>query len=99
MRLCRSLVRADTPIGPALRCYSRCVDLRFLCTPRNERTDCVSQGGSFLYVATVLQPALAHSHASGSEEVGGRTRLLLTIAGMLTPYVIASVLGDDHGHA
>ncbi|OSD07594.1 Zinc/iron permease [Trametes coccinea BRFM310] len=57
-------------------------------------------GGSFLYVATVLQPSLAHTHTSGSGDTGGssRGRLLLTIGGMLTPYCIAALLGDDHGH-
>ena len=51
-----------------------------------------------MYVATVLQPALAHGHAGG-EEVGGRAKLLLTVAGMFTPYIIAAIFGDDHGHS
>ena len=58
------------------------------------------QGGTFLYVATVLQPALAHpqspSQTGGGEDVGRRKRMLLTIGGMLTPYIIASIFGDDH---
>ncbi|KAI0712654.1 Zinc/iron permease [Earliella scabrosa] len=54
-------------------------------------------GGSFLYVATVLQPSLAHAHAA-AEEVNGRTKMLLTLGGMLTPYAIALVLGGGHGH-
>ncbi|KAI9057486.1 Zinc/iron permease [Trametes sanguinea] len=59
----------------------------------------VFSGGSFLYVATVLQPSLTHSH-SGSSDAGGspRGRILLTIAGVLTPFCIAALLGDDHGH-
>ncbi|CDO70839.1 hypothetical protein BN946_scf184801.g32 [Trametes cinnabarina] len=56
-------------------------------------------GGSFLYVATVLQPSLTHSH-SASGDAGGspRGRLALTIGGMLAPFCIAALLGDDHGH-
>ncbi|KAI0771122.1 Zinc/iron permease [Trametes elegans] len=56
-------------------------------------------GGSFLYVATVLQPTLTHAHPTTVEDTGSsRGRLLLTIGGMLTPFVIAALLGDDHGH-
>ncbi|KAI0326894.1 Zinc/iron permease [Cubamyces sp. BRFM 1775] len=55
-------------------------------------------GGSFLYVATVLQPSLTHSHPSANEDSGTKGRLLLTIAGMFAPYVVAAILGSDHGH-
>ncbi|KAH9925395.1 Zinc/iron permease [Epithele typhae] len=52
-------------------------------------------GGSFLYVAAVLQPALANGQA-GAEGLGARRKLVLTIAGILTPFVVASLV--DHGH-
>ena len=60
-----------------------------------------AQGGTFLYVATVLQPELAHSppHPSGSGDPGARVRMVLMVLGMLTPYVISVVFGDDHGVA
>ncbi|KAI8978857.1 ZIP-like iron-zinc transporter [Trametes punicea] len=55
-------------------------------------------GGSFLYVATVLQPSLAHTSSAAGESVSPRVQLLLTIGGMFTPYCVARVLGDDHSH-
>ncbi|KAI0632504.1 Zinc/iron permease [Trametes polyzona] len=55
-------------------------------------------GGSFLYVATVLQPSLAHAHSTTGEEGNARGKLLLTIGGMLAPFCVAWLLGDDHGH-
>ncbi|OJT12817.1 Zinc transporter ZIP9-A [Trametes pubescens] len=56
-------------------------------------------GGSFLYVATVLQPSLTHAHVAAGEETASKTRqLLLTVVGMLAPYCVAAILGDDHGH-
>jgi len=56
-------------------------------------------GGSFLYVATVLQPvSQQHSSASSpSEEVGKRTRISLLMLGIFIPFVIGSLLlGHDH---
>ncbi|KAJ8454579.1 hypothetical protein ONZ51_g12948 [Trametes cubensis] len=55
-------------------------------------------GGSFLYVATVLQPSLTHSNPSASGDSGTRGQLLLTIGGMFAPYCVAAILGSDHGH-
>lgn len=50
-------------------------------------------GGSFLYVATVLQPVSqsgsGHAHAPAA-------RVVLVIVGMLIPFTLSSVLG--HGH-
>ncbi|KAH9851611.1 Zinc/iron permease [Lenzites betulinus] len=55
-------------------------------------------GGTFLYVATVLQGSLTHGRSATGEDGGSKGRqLLLTIAGMLAPYCVAAILGDDHG--
>ncbi|KAI1794792.1 Zinc/iron permease [Ganoderma leucocontextum] len=47
-------------------------------------------GGTFLYVATVLQPDLAHAREEGTD--GGRKKLLLMLAGLVTPYLITVLL-------
>jgi len=47
-------------------------------------------GGTFLYVATVLQPGKA-----SSEALNERLRLSLTIIGILIPVMIGAVLGHD----
>ncbi|KAI0820441.1 Zinc/iron permease [Trametes gibbosa] len=55
-------------------------------------------GGTFLYVATVLQPSLTHGRPATGEDGSSKGRqLLLTIAGMFAPYCVAAILGDDHG--
>jgi zinc transporter 9 len=65
-------------------------------------------GGTFLYVATVLQPVRneggepqsQHSHAHlGEDEVhtlGSKLRVMLIIFGMFLPVVVSSLIG--HGH-
>ncbi|KAH7099038.1 Zinc/iron permease [Auriculariales sp. MPI-PUGE-AT-0066] len=62
----------------------------------------LASGGSFLYVATVLQPVSPHSGAhssSAAEELSKFMRLTLVIAGMLTPIFVTSLVGhDEHTH-
>lgn len=59
-------------------------------------------GGTFLYVATVLQPvshsAPAHDDVDNAfeEEDGAKTRVAFVVVGIFLPYIIGSVLG--HGH-
>jgi len=59
-------------------------------------------GGTFLYVATVIQDVSGHSHGVEMEddalpqEMGAYTRLGLLFVGMLTPLVLSSLVG--HGH-
>ncbi|THH16860.1 hypothetical protein EW146_g3831 [Bondarzewia mesenterica] len=56
-------------------------------------------GGSFLYVATVLQPVSHHSPSgstASADEVGKKARTLILMVGMFIPYVIGSLL--EHGH-
>lgn len=50
--------------------------------------------GSFLYVATVLQP-VSHDRQS-SEGVGSKMRILLIVLGIFTPFALGTLL--DHGH-
>jgi len=50
-------------------------------------------GGTFLYVATVLQPVSSQSVA---QELSRRSRVFLIVIGLFIPFVLSSVLG--HGH-
>jgi len=55
-------------------------------------------GGTFLYVATVLQPVAQHS-PSLSEELGPLTRVLFIALGMFIPFTIGTTVGHGHEHA
>ena len=44
------------------------------------------QGGSFLYVAAVLQPGKA-----GADDISERTRLVFLVLGMLLPWLIGII--------
>lgn len=50
--------------------------------------------GSFLYVATVLQPVSHDRHSS--EGVGSKMRILLIVLGIFIPFALGTLL--DHGH-
>jgi zinc transporter 9 len=55
-------------------------------------------GGTFLYVATVLQPV---SHQEGNDvmaESDSRLRVVFVVVGMFLPFLISIVLGHGHGH-
>jgi len=55
-------------------------------------------GGTFLYVATVLQPVSTHdTHPSNVNSE--RMRVLLIVVGMFLPFVIGAMLGHGHEHA
>ncbi|KDR82885.1 hypothetical protein GALMADRAFT_238519 [Galerina marginata CBS 339.88] len=51
-------------------------------------------GGTFLYVATVLQPVSHHSPASA--ELRPTTRVFFIAVGMFIPFLLSSLIG--HGH-
>ncbi|KAK0449234.1 Zinc/iron permease [Armillaria borealis] len=53
-------------------------------------------GGTFLYVATVLQPVSDHSGSENASEIHKVMRVTLIIFGMLVPFTLSSLLG--HGH-
>lgn len=55
---------------------------------------CVFQGGTFLYVATVLQPVSHHSPAAG--ELRPAARIFFIALGMFIPLILSSAIG--HGH-
>ncbi|KIP09702.1 hypothetical protein PHLGIDRAFT_18557, partial [Phlebiopsis gigantea 11061_1 CR5-6] len=48
-------------------------------------------GGTFLYVATVLQPG-----KSASEELDEKTRMAFVVCGIFTPVIIGALVGHDH---
>jgi zinc transporter 9 len=54
----------------------------------------VQQGGSFLYVATVLQP-VSHAHENGTNNI---SQALLVIIGMFLPFAVGSIIGHGHHH-
>ena len=69
------------------------------------------QGGSFLYVATVIQPLSEphphqHSHSGHSQAetdrndqsqaLGTYARTILLVIGMLLPVLLSLVVGEDH---
>lgn len=59
------------------------------------------KGGSFLYVATVIQPIGSHSHDLAEfpqERLGKTQRLILLIGGVLLPFLLGSLIGHGHGH-
>ncbi|KAL1744425.1 ZIP zinc transporter-domain-containing protein [Schizophyllum fasciatum] len=51
-------------------------------------------GGTFLYVATVLQPVTEEQSADGGP--AGVMRVLVVAAGMFTPLVIGHMIGHEH---
>ncbi|KAL6297942.1 ZIP zinc transporter-domain-containing protein [Sparassis latifolia] len=50
-------------------------------------------GGTFLYVATVVQPV----RGSSADGLGTKTRTLLIVLGMVIPFAVGAVLGHGHG--
>jgi zinc transporter 9 len=73
----------------------------------NLLTPLCTQGGSFLYVATVISPlsdsdshnthAHAHKHDPEDEQLSKPVRLSLLVGGMVLPLILSAVLGD-HDH-
>lgn len=65
-------------------------------------TDMAVQGGSFLYVATVIQPLSSDSHSHNHQphddpiELGKYQRTGLLIVGMLGPVCLSWLVGDAH---
>lgn len=70
-------------------------------------TSLSDQGGSFLYVATVISPLsdsdshhthahASHTHPSGMEKLTQYQRLALLLAGMLLPLLLSAFIGHEH---
>ncbi|KAI9512392.1 Zinc/iron permease [Russula earlei] len=83
---------ASTPVG-AIASY---MSLSFLGAgkPDSVGIALLVSAGSFLYVATVLQPISLNR--SSSDGVGTKTRILLLVLGIVTPFVLGTLL--DHSH-
>jgi len=52
------------------------------------------QGGTFLYVATVLQPVSRHSPVAG--EMRRTTRVSITVLGMFIPLLFRALFNHEH---
>jgi len=50
-------------------------------------------GGTFLYVATVLQPVSHHSSSPAKDEMRETTRVLCITVGMFVPFLTSAILG------
>ncbi|KAH9065440.1 Zinc/iron permease [Lactarius vividus] len=89
------LFSASTPVG-AVTSYA---SFYFFGSKRVDGvgTALLISAGSFLYVATVLQP-VSRDHSS-MEGVGTKTRILLLVLGIFTPFILGNLLGhgDSHG--
>ncbi|TDL17859.1 Zip-domain-containing protein [Rickenella mellea] len=53
-------------------------------------------GGTFLYVATVLQPVSHHGQSSAGPDE--KIRVAIIVVGMFTPFLIGSLIGHGHEH-
>jgi len=54
----------------------------------------VPQGGTFLYIATVIQPVSKHEVGMG--EFSSLSRVLTIAVGMFIPLVLSSFFGHEH---
>ncbi|KAF4577075.1 Zinc transporter ZIP9 [Pleurotus pulmonarius] len=87
-----ALFSASTPIGAILTFYL----MSYLASGTNHDwtgAALLFSGGTFLYVATVLQPVSGHK-----EDISRGTRVGLIALGMFVPFTLGSVLGHGHGH-
>ncbi|KAF7985909.1 hypothetical protein HWV62_43812 [Athelia sp. TMB] len=89
---------ASTPIG-ALVSYLLFSLLGATGNGELSGTALLVSGGTFLYVATVLQPISHTSAPSEEKELNKLPRVLLMIAGMFLPFAIGMVLGHGHEHS
>lgn len=89
------LFSASTPVG-AVASYASF----FFFGPKKVvgvGTALLVSAGSFLYVATVLQPVSRDHSSTGG--VGTKTRILLCVLGIFTPFILGSLLDHEHSHS
>ncbi|KAF8262282.1 Zinc/iron permease [Lactarius quietus] len=89
------LFSASTPVG-AITSYASF----FFFGPKKVDgvgTALLVSAGSFLYVATVLQPVSRDHSSTGG--VGTRTRVFLLVLGIFTPFMLGSLLEHGHSHS
>ncbi|KAF9496526.1 Zinc/iron permease [Pleurotus eryngii] len=87
-----ALFSASTPVGAILTYYL----MSYLSSGTGHDwtgAALLFSGGTFLYVATVLQPASGHK-----EDLSKGTRVGLITLGMFVPFTLGSVLGHGHEH-
>ncbi|GJE88525.1 zinc/iron permease [Phanerochaete sordida] len=85
-----ALFSASTPVG-ALFVYGLLSVIRVNSESPWTGVCMLVSGGTFLYVATVLQPGKA-----ASEELDEKIRTAFVICGMFVPVLIGAVVGHDH---
>lgn len=54
-------------------------------------------GGSFLYVATVLQPVSRHIGDQVTEDLGRKSSIFFIAFGIFVPITVSNILGHGHG--
>ena len=79
--------------GQVLRFLSQCVNRLVLRVSSQELS---SQGGTFLYVATILQPVSHHPEVPAVGDMRPLTRVVFISLGMFAPFLLSTSLG--HGH-
>ncbi|XP_006462517.1 hypothetical protein AGABI2DRAFT_193646 [Agaricus bisporus var. bisporus H97] len=87
-----AIFAASTPLG-AIATYFLLSFLGFADNTQLAGSGLLVSGGTFLYVATVLQPM---SHQPDSQDINPKLRLGLVVIGTLTPFMLGLLIG--HGH-
>ena len=106
IRLHIAVFAAATPVG-ALLAY---LLLRLFSSQDGDKWGGIAlafSGGTFLYVATVLQPVREETHAGAEEgspvmenaKMGKMLRLFLIVAGIFTPLSMSLAIGHTNGHS
>jgi zinc transporter 9 len=89
------LFSASTPVG-AITSYASFVFFG-LKKVEGVGTALLISAGSFLYVATVLQPVSRDHSSTGG--VSTRTRVFLLVLGIFTPFMLGTLLDHEHNHS
>ncbi|TFK52232.1 Zinc/iron permease [Heliocybe sulcata] len=95
LKKCIAVFASSTPLG-ALVSYALFYFLGAGTAGDMSGLALLVSGGSFLYVATVLQPVSDHSEGTSADLRKG-TRTTLLVLGMVVPFLIAVFVGHDHG--
>ncbi|KXN81780.1 Zinc transporter ZIP9 [Leucoagaricus sp. SymC.cos] len=88
-----AIFAASTPLG-AITTYFLLSFFGFADNTDLAGSALLISGGTFLYVATVLQPV--SQRQSEAQEVKPKTRLMMAVAGTITPLFLGSLIGHEH---